>query len=472
MIATFLESGCMMEFFRKYQRFFLIAITAVVIASFLFFGAFSTYTDQSAEMEDRLVTHAIDGSKLMRSQVQKLSRFLATDQQDISYRHGPLPNFCNDGVIRQDLLQTGLAEVLVSGYFDSMREGLQDLLEKVKHYHPYVHPEAPFLSAVVVWDRFVPGLHQAISTLQQEVEITPQVFTQLTHLYQFQTRCPPEWLRRILLIHLAAYYSFKEEHSDKYEMITVKGTERLLKALQHFEVEQFLFTSTMLVHAPTRPGIPIHEDSPVAPSWDYPRSKVKTEKLIHELRGNIPTVILRVAGVYDDRCHSIPISHQIQRIYENKLEGHFFPGDISHGASFVHMDDLVDAIELAVEGRRNLAPELTLLIGEPKTLSYEEMQCIIACALGKKGFTTLRIPKPLAKIGAWIQCHLPFGPEPFIQPWMIDLADDHYELDISRAHTLLGWKPNHSLNQSLITMVEALKTDSAKWYKDNGLSKN
>jgi len=227
MIATFLESGCMMEFFRKYQRFFLIAITAVVIASFLFFGAFSTYTDQSAEMEDRLVTHAIDGSKLMRSQVQKLSRFLATDQQDISYRHGPLPNFCNDGVIRQDLLQTGLAEVLVSGYFDSMREGLQDLLEKVKHYHPYVHPEAPFLSAVVVWDRFVPGLHQAISTLQQEVEITPQVFTQLTHLYQFQTRCPPEWLRRILLFQQQQYSWVKPDPRLQQEDFSLFGCHTL-----------------------------------------------------------------------------------------------------------------------------------------------------------------------------------------------------------------------------------------------------
>src|SRR3990167_10437440 len=72
------------------------------------------------------------------------------------------------------------------------------------------------------------------------------------------------------VIHLAAYYSFSEKHSEKYELITVKGTERLLKQLQNFEVEQFLFTSTMLVHAPTCPGKPITEESPITPSWDYP----------------------------------------------------------------------------------------------------------------------------------------------------------------------------------------------------------
>ena len=32
---------------------------------------------------------------------------------------------------------------------------------------------------------------------------------------------------------------------------------------------------------------------------------------------------------------------------------------------------------------------------------------------------------------------------------MIDLADDHYDLDISRARTLLGWEPKHSLRETL-----------------------
>src|SRR6185436_19554063 len=43
------------------------------------------------------------------------------------------------------------------------------------------------------------------------------------------------------VIHLAAYYSFDQQHSDKYDLVTVKGTERLLKALKDFEVGQFIF---------------------------------------------------------------------------------------------------------------------------------------------------------------------------------------------------------------------------------------
>ncbi|MES2273916.1 MAG: NAD(P)-dependent oxidoreductase [Chlamydiota bacterium] len=271
------------------------------------------------------------------------------------------------------------------------------------------------------------------------------------------------------VIHLAAYYSFNEQHSDLYEKVTVQGTVHLLKALQSFDVDQFVFSSTMLVHAPNLPGHPITEDSPVDPKWDYPLSKVRTEQMIHELRGKTSSVILRIAGVYDDHCHSIPISHQIQRIYENQLESRLFAGNFEHGAAFLHMDDLVEAIALTVEKRKQLPSETVLLLGEPKTLSYDALQRLISRLLWNKEFKTWSIPKWLAKIGSWIQCHIPFVPAPFIKPWMIDLADDHYELDISLAKNYLEWEPRHKLEKTLPVMIAELKADPVLWYKINQL---
>ena len=91
----------------------------------------------------------------------------------------------------------------------------------------------------------------------------------------------------------------------------------------------------MLVHPPCHVGEKIKEDSPLVPRWAYPRSKIETEKIIHETRGKIPTVILRIAGVYDDECHSIPISNQIQRKLRTSIDQSFFPGVTAHGASFL-----------------------------------------------------------------------------------------------------------------------------------------
>ncbi len=271
------------------------------------------------------------------------------------------------------------------------------------------------------------------------------------------------------VIHLAAYYSFDQQHSPLYEEVTVKGTQRLLHALQGFDVEQFIFSSTQLVYAPGEVGRPICEESPVAPRWDYPLSKVRTEEVIHRLRGKMKTVILRIAGVYDDLCHSIPISHQIQRIYENKLESHLFSGDIHHGAPFLHMEDLLDAVERALKQRKTLPDELILLLGEPKTLSYDTLQRTISRLIRGTELKTWRIPKWMAKLGAALQGIIPFMEKPFIKPWMIDLADDHYELDISRARTVLGWEPKRSLEKTLPLMIDALKKDPRAWYEANQL---
>jgi nucleoside-diphosphate-sugar epimerase len=276
--------------------------------------------------------------------------------------------------------------------------------------------------------------------------------------------------RRIAsVLHLAAYYDFSGEPSPLYETVTVKGTRRLLHALRDFELEQFVFSSTMLVHAPCEPGQRINEDWPLAPKWDYPLSKVETEALIRAERGPIPAVLLRIAGVYDDWGHSIPLTQQIQRIYERRLTSHVYPGDPERGQAYLHRDDLVEAFLRVIELRAELPSELTLLLGEPETLTYAEIQRILGRLIHDEEWETRTIPKPVAKAGAWFQDNIPGGEEPFIKPWMIDLADDHYALDISRAQALLGWQPRHALGQVLPEMVRALKADPAAWYRENGL---
>ena len=275
------------------------------------------------------------------------------------------------------------------------------------------------------------------------------------------------------VIHLAAYYDFFGEPTTKYDEVTVRGTGRLLRGLREldFQVEQFVFTSTMLVHRPAEPGQFINEDWPVEPTWAYPESKVRTEQLIRDERGGIPAVLLRISGVYEDRCHSIPLAHQIQRIYERQLTSRIYSGSTSHGQSFLHLDDLVDAIVLVVERRAQLPPELPILLGEPEALSYDELQHTFARLIHGDDWETLEVPGQLsllAKAGAWVMEQLP-GADPFLKPWMIDRANDHYALDITRARTLLGWEPKRSLRGTIPKMIAALKAAPAGFYRENKL---
>lgn len=188
----------MLEFLRKYQRYLFFVITVMVIFSFIFFGTFSTFMGVE-ERPDRSIGKLIDGSPMMLSEVQKLSRFIATDREDSMQGRGLPPNFCNDGVIRYDFIKDGLAGVIVSEYFDSLKEDFEVRLEKAKRFKSYAHPEAPFLSAKTVWDHFLPELNQELAALQREKEAGPSVFFRLERLYLFQSKLQPEMLRQILI---------------------------------------------------------------------------------------------------------------------------------------------------------------------------------------------------------------------------------------------------------------------------------
>lgn len=268
------------------------------------------------------------------------------------------------------------------------------------------------------------------------------------------------------VIHLAAYYNFSEEDSPMYDEITVKGTEKFLSELDDFEVDQFVFSSTDLIYKPTEPGIKIDEDCPVAGKWGYPESKIVTEDLIKRNRGSIPVVILRIAGVYNDEGHSIPITNQIKRIYDRELTSHFYSGDLDHGDVYVHLDDLLDAIVRTVDRRHELPEEIAINIGEPETPTYGELQQKIGELVHGEEWETYEVPKALAKAGAW---SMNLIGNSFIKPWMIDRAGEHYELDISRAGKLLGWQPKHRLMETLPVIIKDLKEDPEKWMHKNGL---
>ncbi len=271
------------------------------------------------------------------------------------------------------------------------------------------------------------------------------------------------------VIHLAAYYDTTGEDNPLYDAVTVQGTGRLLAALKRFGTEQFIFSSTLLVHAPSpRKGVRIDETSPVDPAWAYPRSKAETETLIAAERGDIRTVILRLAGVYDEDCRAVFVAQQIARIFERLPTAYLFTGDLGAGQPYLHRDDLVDAIARTVDRRAALPDETVLLIGEEETPSYDEMQKRIGRLIHDEDWRTLSLPKGPARAGAWIQNEI-LETDTDIKPWMIENSDDHYEIDTARARSLLGWEPRHSLTGTLPEMIRRLKQDPTDWYDINKL---
>ena len=271
------------------------------------------------------------------------------------------------------------------------------------------------------------------------------------------------------VVHLAAYYDLSGDPSPKYQAVTVEGTRRLLHALQSFEIERLIFASTLLVHASGKRGQKINEDSPLDPRTPYPASKLATEQVLHDERGKVPIAILRLAGVYDENTSAVFLAQQMANIFERTLVSHVYPGDLSAGQPNLHIDDMVDAMLRVIDRRASLPDEVTLLIGETETLGYGDLQQRLGRLIHDEDWETREIPKALAKSGQWVQEDV-LDQDPFVQPWMIDQSDTHYELDVSRAEQLIGWRPQHAMSAELPAMVAALKKDPPRWYKTNKLN--
>lgn len=281
------------------------------------------------------------------------------------------------------------------------------------------------------------------------------------------------------VIHLAAYFDFTGEENPLYDEVNVQGTRNLLQALQSMEVAQFVYAGTMLVHAPCRPGERIDESQPLAPKWAYPKSKAAAEAVIREQHGQMPFVLLHLAGVYGERRCVPTLAQQIARIYERDFTSHLYAGDPLAGQSMLHEQDLADAFRRVVDRRDELPPDETILIGEPDAIGYDALQDRIGRLVhGDDDWATLRVPKTAAKLGAALQAGLEAlvpdaidqGEKPFIRPFMVEMADDHYALDITKARRLLGWEPRYRLDDVLPALVQSLKADPLAWYQDNGVT--
>ncbi|WP_417515050.1 vitamin K epoxide reductase family protein [Minwuia sp.] len=282
------------------------------------------------------------------------------------------------------------------------------------------------------------------------------------------------------VIHLAAYFDFTGEKNPLYDAVNVDGTRRVLKALRDFEVDQFVYFSTMLVHAPCELGAMIDEQSPIEPGWAYPISKAEAEEAIAETRGDIPVVLLRLAGLYGPESAIPTLSHQIARIYERDPKSHLYAGDQRAGQALIHEEDLIELTRLTVAHRGDLPAWCPILAGETEVMSYADLQKEIGEQIhGEADWATLTVPGAVAKAGAWVEVKSePIVPDdfdqgepPFIRPFMVEMASDHFMLNTEKAFDLLGWRAKRRIRDELPKLIDSLKDDPAGWYDRNGILK-
>lgn len=184
----------MLQFFRRYQKFFFVIVTFVIVISFSFFGTFQTFTEHH-EIPDREIGKLIDGTPLMEQKLSGLNRLLEHGLEE----GGRNANFLSDSLIHKEFILSGLAEILVNHCYDEFATELSERWKRIKNYVPYSHPYAPHINAKNVWNQMAPR----INLLLEQVKEAPQEFSKeqvplLFELYAAQADFPPPLLLQML----------------------------------------------------------------------------------------------------------------------------------------------------------------------------------------------------------------------------------------------------------------------------------
>jgi GcvH upstream region-like protein len=187
----------MLRVFRKYQKFVFIFVIAILVTTFAFFGTYQAiapaFGRKSREGDER-------------SYEKEMARFLQSEQWMFSRKIFD-SNFLNDGVISNDFLENGMAEIVVSKFPDKFRELFFSKLEKEKLYRPYVHPHISTLSAESLWSIFSPDIPLKLKCLQQG----NGSFKDRKDLFLAQKTFPPAFFSQMIRYHEQNY---PQNHAD------------------------------------------------------------------------------------------------------------------------------------------------------------------------------------------------------------------------------------------------------------------
>ncbi|MCB8982838.1 MAG: NAD-dependent epimerase/dehydratase family protein [Ardenticatenaceae bacterium] len=150
--------------------------------------------------------------------------------------------------------------------------------------------------------------------------------------------------------HLAARVSVAQSilHPRDYTRVNVGGTVSLMEAMRDTGVRRVVFTSSGAVYG-RLPDQPVHESDTPQPDSPYAVSKWSAEQYIHTIGQlwSIETVALRIFNAYGPR-QSLPVSHApvIPRFLQQALTGGSVVifGDGQQTRDFVYVDDVTAAL--------------------------------------------------------------------------------------------------------------------------------
>jgi UDP-glucose 4-epimerase len=176
------------------------------------------------------------------------------------------------------------------------------------------------------------------------------------------------------VVHLAALIDVEKSVLDPAPTheVNATGTLNVLQEAVRQGVKRFVLASSAAVYGDTE-KLPIKEDTPLKPLSPYAASKTSAEAYCQAFAKSyaLNTIILRPFNVYGPRSANSPYSGVITKLLKAAASNDTFTihGDGRQTRDFIHVNDVAQAITLALETQKTTAETLNVCTGKPVSIN-------------------------------------------------------------------------------------------------------
>ena len=257
-----------------------------------------------------------------------------------------------------------------------------------------------------------------------------------------------------VIYHLAGI--LRGSNFQKLNEVNAEGTRNVCEtALGIKNLKRLVYVSSLSAAGPSLDGKPIKESDPCQPVSLYGATKRKGEEIAETYLKKFPITNLRPGAVYGPR------ETDILEYFKMVQKGWVFLPRLRQTISFIHVDDLINAILLA--GHSPRAVGQTFFVSDGKAYSWQDFNLRIGKALNRS-FKTLLIPMVIVQAVA----HLGEIAEKFSgkasmlnKDKVKEAFHSHWVCDINKIRKLLSYQPKKDLGSGV--RETALAYQKAGW---------